>query len=67
MDRIFSMIVNRVIMRLVHRGVDAGINAASRGNSGPPQTDDPQARAAQRRTTQQARQTMRIARRFTRF
>lgn len=42
MDRVLSMILRRVIFRLVGRGVDAGINhVAKRRGKGTRASDDP--------------------------
>ncbi len=51
-DRLLSIVVNQILRRLVHRGVDAGIDRAFKGQQ-------PQAR--------RAKQAMRVARRGSRF
>ncbi len=65
MDRIVSMILNRLLRRTVMRGVDAGINMATRGRGEEDLSPDQQ--QAGRQTAQRARQMTRLAQRFTRF
>jgi len=64
MDRMLSMLIRRVIGQLMNRGIDAGITRATRG-TGTQATPEQQARS--RKTSQRAKQAMRLARRFGRF
>ncbi|MBY4891372.1 hypothetical protein A8B78_14975 [Jannaschia sp. EhC01] len=65
MDRILNMILRRAIGRVVNKGVDAGIDMATRGRNGaaPNQQQRGQAKGAVR----QARGAMRMFRRIGRM
>ena len=58
-EQIFRMIGRRLLGQLINRGINAGIDHASKG-------DRTQARQA-KQTTRRARQAMRITRRIGRF
>lgn len=63
MDRMISMMIRRVIGRLMNRGIDAGVARMTRG--GADATPEQQAQA--RQTAQRTKQAVRLARRVGRF
>ena len=68
-NQIFSMISRLVLRKLVHRGVDAGINRAL-GPGKPKQDQTPQERAQSaraRETAKRARKAARVTRKLGKF
>ncbi|MFT5870210.1 MAG: hypothetical protein ACI8TF_002331 [Paracoccaceae bacterium] len=64
MDRIIRMVMNMLIRKVVNRGVNAGVDLATRGRE---DTSTTEQQASTQSTTRNARKLMRTARRFTRF
>lgn len=69
MDRIVHMIIRQVVFRLVGKGIDKGAEYMSARQSPDGQARDisPEQRAQAKRTSKNARQAMRVARRIGRF
>jgi hypothetical protein len=69
MDRIANMIIRRVVNRVVGAGVDKGAEylSARRNPDGQPSDITPEQRAQVQKTSRNARQAMRLARRLGRF
>ncbi|QBX99883.1 hypothetical protein E2K80_03330 [Rhodophyticola sp. CCM32] len=71
MDRIIRMVINIFIRQVVSRGINAGINRATRGRGQDRQNRDdaatPEQRAAERDQQQSVRRGMRSIRRASRF
>lgn len=65
MDRIFNMILRQVIGRVVNKGIDAGIDVATRGRNG--EAPDEKQRGQARGAVRQARGAMRMFRRIGRM
>ena len=69
MDRIANMIIRRVVNRVVGAGVDKGAEylSARQNPDGKPSDITPEQRAQVQKTSRNARQAMRLARRLGRF
>lgn len=69
MDRIVNMFLRQVVTRVLNKGVDAGSEylSARRSPDGRPADITPEQRAQVQRTSRNARQAMKIARRLGRF
>lgn len=69
MDRIANMIIRRMMFRVVGKGIDKGAEYLSARRSPDGQASDitPEQRAQAARTSRNARQAMRLARRIGRF
>lgn len=65
MDRIFNIILRQVIGRVVNKGVDAGIDRATRGRNG--EVPNREQRGQARGAVRQARGAMRMFRRIGRM
>ena len=69
---LINMAVRMVMHRLMSRGIEKGIDLASRrgqapGEDGQPKADDPRLTAQSRDTAKRARQMVRLTRRVGRF
>lgn len=69
MDRIVNMFLRQVMTRAMNKGIGAGSEylSARRGPDGRPADITPEQRAQVQRTSRNARQAMKIARRLGRF
>lgn len=69
-NQLINMAVRIVMRKLLHKGIDAGVDMASRrGHGADPEArpDDPQGRAQANETKKRLRQSMRVVRRMGRF
>mgnify|MGYP003564325344 CR=1 FL=1 len=69
MDRIVNMIIRQVVSRAVGKGIDKGAEymSARKSHDGKPADITPEQRKQVQRTSRNARQAMRVARRLGRF
>jgi hypothetical protein len=68
MDRILNIILRRAVRRIVGKGVDAGVERATRGGASGARAEPTRAqRDHVRKRQRSARQAMRLVRRFSRF
>lgn len=66
-ERLFGMVVRQVMRRLVTKGVNAGIDLATKRRGAPGASDDREQKAAGRESVRRAQQAIRLGRKIGRF